>query len=428
MKKIINKNINIILLIFLYIQPLLDVITAISINYLKINFTISSIIRLIFLMFLMFYSIFISKNKNKKQNILFILLIILYIFSFSIITIIYKDANALKYELKNTLNTFYFPITLITLLDIYNQNEIKLKIKYIVYLFSIYVIFIIIPNLTNTSFLSYSHSKEGNIGWFLSANAVGNILSILTPFIIIYLIKIKDFIIIKSLLILSTIYVFLSMGTKVPILSLIICILGTIIFYIKKYIKEKNYKKIKIIATISSIIIIISCLIIPKTSFYKNLEIHKNYLGLNNYFEVFTKYELIDHFIFSQRLTFLENTNNNFKKANIIEKTFGIGYIENYNTEYESNKTIEIDYFEIFYRHGIIGFSLYISIIILIIKREKINTKENSIINTEYRISILLILLLALFSGHIIITPAVSIFVSLIILIIIKGGLNEKIN
>ena len=428
MKKIINKNINIILLIYLYIQPLLDVITAISINYLKINITISSIIRLIFLMFLMFYSIFISKNKNKKQNILFILLIILYIFSFSIITIIYKDANALKYELKNTLNTFYFPITLITLLDIYNQNEIKLKIKHIVYLFSIYVIFIIIPNLTNTSFLSYSHSKEGNIGWFLSANAVGNILSILTPFIIIYLIKIKDFIIIKSLLILSTIYVFLSMGTKVPILSLIICILGTIIFYIKKYIKEKNYKKIKIIATISSIIIIISCLIIPKTSFYKNLEIHKNYLGLNNYFEVFTKYELIDHFVFSQRLTFLENTNNSFKKANIIEKSFGIGYIENYNTEYESNKTIEIDYFEIFYRHGIIGFSLYLTIIILIIKREKINTKENSIINTEYRISVLLILLLALFSGHIIITPAVSIFVSLIILIIIKGGLNEKIN
>lgn len=428
MKKIINKNINIILLIYLYIQPLLDVITAISINYLKINITISSIIRLIFLIFLMFYSIFISKNRNKKQNILFILLIILYIFSFSIITIIYKDANALKYELKNTLNTFYFPITLITLLDIYNQNEIKLKIKHIVYLFSIYIIFIIIPNLTNTSFLSYSHSKEGNIGWFLSANAVGNILSILTPFIIIYLIKIKDFIIIKSLLILSTIYVFLSMGTKVPILSLIICIIGTIIFYIKKYIKEKKYKKIKIIATISSIIIIISCLIIPKTSFYKNLEIHKNYLGLNNYFEVFTKYELIDHFIFSQRLTFLENTNNSFKKANITEKSFGIGYIENYNTEYESNKTIEIDYFEIFYRHGIIGFSLYLTIIILIIKREKINTKENSIINTEYRISILLILLLALFSGHIIITPAVSIFVSLIILIIIKGGLNEKIN
>ena len=180
--------------------------------------------------------------------------------------------------------------------------------------------------------------------------------------------------------------------------------------------------------TISSNIIIISCLIIPKTSFYKNLEIHINYLGLNNYFEVFTKYELIDHFIFSQRLTFLENTNNSFKKANIIEKSFGIGYIENYNTEYERNKTIEIDYFEIFYRHGIIGFSLYLTIIILIIKKEKINTKENSIINTEYRISILLILLLALFSGHIIITPAVSIFVSLVILIIIKGGLNEKIN
>jgi hypothetical protein len=51
--------------------------------------------------------------------------------------------------------------------------------------------------------------------------------------------------------------------------------------------------------------------------------------------------------------------------------------------------------------------------------------KQNTLENIETNTSIALILLLALFSGHILITPAVSIFVALIL---IKGGTYEKTN
>lgn len=431
MKKInnfIEKNIETIINLFIIIQPILDVITALSINYLKINITIGAIIRMTFLLIHVYYLIFLNKTKNKKTRITYLLLFLIYLIIFSTIQLTYKDINAYKYEIKNTINTFYLPIIIISLLDMFEQYKIKFKIKSLLITYILYIILIIFPNITNTSFLSYSHSKLGNIGWFLSANGVGNILSILLPIIFIHLLKIKQNILIKILIIISTIYVFSSMGTKVPILSLGICTIGTFLYYFIKWIKTKKYTNIIISIILTTIILIFSITFLPKTSFYKNLEIHKNYLGLNSYYEVFTKYELIDHFIFSQRLTFLKNTNQNYQKASLLEKFFGIGYIENYKTTQESIKTIEIDYFEIFYRNGIIGTILYLYIFIPILIDIFKKTKKTSIINAEYKIIIILIGLLSLFSGHVLVAPPISIFVALILTIISKGDFYEKIS
>ena len=213
------------------------------------------------------------------------------------------------------------------------------------------------------------------------------------------------------------------MGTKVPILSFIICVITTLLFYIIKWIKEKQNKQILITSLAAIIISITSIIVIPKTTFYKNIQIHKEYLGFKNYTEILTNYKILDHFIFSQRLTFFKNTNKNYIKSNIPQKIFGIGYIENYGTDKVSTKTIEIDYAEIFYRNGIIGFIIFFSILIPNIINN-LKNKEKSITNTELKTSIILILLLSLFSGHILVTPAVSIFVA----IILQGGINEKIN
>ena len=434
MKKINNfviKNLDKILTIFIFLQPILDVFTAISIKRFNINLTIGSITRVIFLLFCIYYLVFLNKNYRRK-NIMFLLLLGIYFTSFSIITLIYKDINILPYELKNTLNTFYLPITLITLLEIFKENKVNFKLKNLIITFSIYLIFIIIPALTNTSFLSYSHSKLGTVGWFLSANAVGNILSFLLPLIIWYLIKICKNKFIRIFILISTLYVFINMGTKVPILSLLIISITNIIYFLILNIKKKNYK----IVSISILGVILSCIItaiiIPKTTFYKNLEIHRKYLGINSYTEILTSYDHINNFIFSERLTFLSNTHKSYNKSHLAEKILGIGYVENYNTPKESTKTIEIDYTEIFYRHGIVGTILYFFIFIkvLIIALKKVISKFN-LLNLEFFTSIILILLLSLFSGHILVTPSVSIYISLLFVIIINGfkeiDYNKKI-
>ena len=428
LNNILENNIKKIIATFIFIQPLLDIIAALTINYLNINLTFSSIIRLTFLLLCIYYLVILNKTDNKKKNITIILLITIYTICFSIITLLVKDINAIPYEIKNTINTFYLPIILITMIDIFKQYKIKIKLKNICYIYLIYIILIILPTITHTGFNSYSHSKLGSSGWFLSANAVGNILSILLPLIILYILKINKNKIINTLIILSTLYVFATMGTKVPVLSLLICIITTLLYYIIKWSKEKNIKNISISIIATALLIIISVITLPKTSFYKNIQIHKNYLGINNYLEIFKDYNLIDHFIFSQRLTFLKNTHNNYKKSNILEKIIGIGYIENYGTDNVSTKTIEIDYAEILYRNGIIGFILYFSIILPIIIKTIKNIKNNNIKNIQFKTCILLILALSLFSGHVLVTPQVSIFVALILTIILQGGLNEKIN
>lgn len=427
MKKInekLEKNIKLIIVSFLFLQPIMDVLAAISINVFNVGTTISSIIRLIFLGLCIYYLVFLNKTKNKKKHLIYAGLIILYIIMFTFITLYYKGTGAFSYEIRNTLNTFYLPIILISIIDMFKQYKIKLDLKKIVILYSIYLLFVAVPNLTNTGFISYAHSKTGNVGWFLSANAVGNILSILLPLIILYLIKFDSKKIYKVLIIILTLYVFASMGTKVPILSLGICALVNFIYYFIYCFKQKKYTYNIVMSIIAGVSIIASIIIIPKTSFYKNIQIHKDFLGFDNYLEVFTNYELLDHFIFSQRLTFLGNTSDVYKKSHFSEKLIGIGYIENYGTDHVSTKTIEIDYFDILYRNGVVGFILYF-IIIGPIMFNLFKGKIKSIKDLEFKTSIILILLLAIFSGHVLITPAVSIFVSLVF-ILKEYGFKEK--
>ena len=51
----IEKNIKKILSLFFLLQPILDVIAGISLNLLRIDFTLSSILRFIFLIFCIYY-------------------------------------------------------------------------------------------------------------------------------------------------------------------------------------------------------------------------------------------------------------------------------------------------------------------------------------------------------------------------------------
>lgn len=407
MKKInsyIEKNIYNIIIIYLFIQPFLDVIAGISINILNINNFISPLIRLVFLFFSIYYLYFISKNKSFK---IITSLIIIYILIFSINIIYIKDFSVLSYELKNTLNTFYFPIVLMLFTDALKNKTFDLKKIY--YIYSIYLLLIFIPGILNIGFDSYAHSKVGTIGFFISANSIGNILSILFPLVLIYR-KDRNRIV-NLILLLITLYVFFSMGTKVPILSLFIILLILFIYIIVKLAKNKNYKKLSAIFSIIVLVIFMTILIVPKTNFYKNIKIHLDFLEVSNPVFIFSDVKLIDHFIFSQRLTFLNNSYNSYKESNLMTKIIGIGYIENYSKDNLSLKMIEMDYFDILLRHGIIGFILFFIPVIYALKN---NTFKFDLNNIMINTSIFLIFILALFSGHLFITPSTSIFIPVI--------------
>lgn len=396
------------IIIFLYLQPFLDILASILIKN-NISNMITSGLRLLFMFYLIIYLI-ITPHENKKKTLIYFGIITLQIIIHTSLILIYKDLGALSYEVRNTLSTFYFTFVLISFFTIYKENDFDTKHLKNIYL--IYIILTFIPNILGIGFDSYWHSKVGSAGWFYSANVLGSIIILLLPTILPAFKKTKLINIIVITLI--TLYVMFSIGTKTPVLGLLIIISANILYLLYTKIKEKNKKWITGIITTIIITTLGIIIILPKSSFYENIQIHLNYLEKQNT-DIMSK-EFLDHFIFSQRLTFESTTRKNYKKSHTLEKIFGIGYIENYSTDEVNIKGIEIDYFDIFYREGIIGFIIFFTPVIYIIykniKSSKLNFKGINNITT-----ILLILLLALFQGHIFTTPAISIFVALILTI-----------
>ena len=79
-----------------------------------------------------------------------------------------------------------------------------------------------------------------------------------------------------------------------------------------------------------------------------------------------------------------------------------------------------MDYVDIFYRHGIVGFIIYMSsfiyMVVKLIKKYFNNSKINNRnkIVQAYMLSLGLSVVLAFLTGHVITSPSVSIFVALI--------------
>ena len=411
MEKFIKKNINIIISIFILIGPIIDLLTGVFIHTLKINLTIGIIVRVLFLISIILITIFTFK---KRKIIIPYLIIGLYFIFYVLGIILYKNGLGLLFEIQNLVKVFYFPIIFIALFSI--KEEIDIDNKILVKTLYLYLILILIPTTLGIGYKTYEITKAGTLGFFNSANEISGIISILTPILFIIL-KDKMNIILKIILGIVYLVVILMMGTKTPLLALCFTIGVFLAYLVIECIKKKKYKSIIISISILIVGVFGLILVLPKTNFYKNIKTHLDFLEVENITDVFKKKELIDHFIFSQRLTFLEKENKLYSKSNLYQKAFGIGYLNNG----KETKMIEMDYFDIFYHHGVIGFLVYFSILIYLF-RKKIKFNK-SFEGYMLRTSFLLILLLSFFTGHIITAPAVSIIVTILILKIF----NKKI-
>ncbi len=404
MKRFIKNNINILISIFILLQPILDLVTGISIHVLENSITLGIVLKVLFIFFLMYTSLFIYQ---KKKLLIYYLIIIIYGVGYTLGMLIYKDSS-LFLEMQNLVKTFYFPVLLITIY--YIKDEIKISNMVLFSTLFIYLICIFVPTIFQVGYKTYEITKAGTLGFFNSANEISGIISILTPIIFI-IFKDEKNIIKKTTLSLIYLIVILMMGTKSPLLALLITIFFNVVYLLVKSIKKRQYKPI--IFTFLALIILLTSLIfvIPKTNFYKNIETHLNYLEVDNILDIFKDEKLVDHFIFSQRLTFLEQKAKIYSKANIYEKLFGIGYINNN----KNTKLIEMDYFDIFYSHGIIGFLLFFEIYLMIIYLILIEKQKLTYERYMLLVSFILILFLSFFTGHIITAPSVSLISAIII-------------
>ena len=406
----IKKNFNTLLVIFLLLQPILDLITGLGLHIWEGNITFGIIIRILFLLFLVYSVLFIYK---KKETYPFYGILLCYGLFYVLGIILFKNGTGFFSEIRELCRAFYFPALLISLYSI--KEEINISKMTLMVILITYLVGILVPNCLNIGFKSYEITKAGTLGFFNSANEISGIISILTPIMVLILVSTKK--IIPSLIIIGMyLVVILTIGTKTPLISLGITIFFAYLWFVTKEIKKKSYKKI----LLSFLVLVVATtgiiIVLPKTNFYKNIKTHLDYLKVDNVVDVFQNKELIDHFIFSQRLTFLENRQLDYYQSNTYQKLFGIGYLNGTETA----KAIEMDYFDIYYSHGIIGFIIYFGIYgyffyLIMKKRKKVDFSMYMIY-----VSILLSIILSFITGHIITAPAVSILVVIILLMLVK--------
>ena len=113
------------LLIYIVMQPILDLIAGINNNYNNPLIKLNLIFRFLFLFISILYLLFFCKTKYKKYNMIYLIITAIYFMLFSI-SAYTKSNNLLFEELKQLLQYFYFPISLIT---IFNLNDISTSVS-----------------------------------------------------------------------------------------------------------------------------------------------------------------------------------------------------------------------------------------------------------------------------------------------------------
>lgn len=407
-----KKNKVLTSLFLLY--PFIDLVTALQTRFFSFPITIGILIRGLIILVLFGYVVFNNNSKYRKLTITYFILLMVY---GGIYFLTKLDTNIIK-EVINLFKMFSLPTMLLLLLNFYDELGIdKTSLKRVLFINGyVFALLLFIAFITKTGNLTYpaKYHLDGYMGYFYAANEISAIAVILFPFMYE---KISKSIFFKIVGLISGM-IFLMIGTKTVLIGISI----TAIYYlIVSLINKKN----RILYLVGMIFILVFAYFSPA---YQNIvERHdriENNMTINE--NTLLAYSTDDtsnkDIISSGRDEYLKDNNKVFKHSDLNEKLFGLGF-----TKYEL-RLVEMDLCDIFYRGGIVGLIIYllpfIYVIAIVIK--KIFKKINLNIANSY-LSLGFALLLALLSGHVLVSPAVNIYIALVIMLLLieHGYLND---
>ena len=166
----------------------------------------------------------------------------------------------------------------------------------------------------------------------------------------------------------------LEIGTKVPFISLILLICVVLYSCIVK-LPNRIERKVNIRNLIATLITIVGILLVlPFSPIAYNLGNVYN-IAIPNVFSLGNKQkpntepnknlqtkEEVQTAVYSSRNVYLAENLEKYKDSNSIKKFFGIGYLREQpeTKEITELKLVEIDYYDIFICHGIVGAIVYL--------------------------------------------------------------------
>ncbi|MHA7107950.1 O-antigen ligase family protein [Bacillus sp. C-3-6] len=462
------------LLFFIILQPVLDLLTSLSITLLKSNATVGILVRFLIMAVGGIYILIQAKEKENRKFLIYLILLAGVLGVGFINNKLVKDPIVLGEEVKFVAKALYIYIMLgsyiLALKSLKKTVNISDKVRNsIVYSTLIINAIMVISISTSTDFGSYEWMKVGSRGWFYAGNELGSILAIIFPIVVLYSIqKTKSW---KHILYwipsLLMIYSLIQVGTKVGMGSIgatLAAAIGIIVLQLLFNRKNPNKKSLALNAVIAIVLLAGVVGTFKQTPLAQNMGIHNNYLSEQNVaqqgqkeqeikdklkkeqelkakeenhhkvekpeekakieeevkkeLEKEQKKENQENLIFSGRQVYEERHKQFFKEAPMSQKLLGMGYAGNfkYNEQKQPDpKLIEMDFHDWFYDFGIIGFVLLMIPFIYYGLRILLAfaTRFKDIFNIKYGMisaSLLLALGIAYIAGHILTAPGVGIY------------------
>ncbi|MBC9787783.1 O-antigen ligase family protein [Carnobacterium maltaromaticum] len=451
---------SLFLTLFILFQPLLDLLTTFSLLVLKSSITPGILIRFLVALTSVIYLILMKKNEKNRLFLIYLLSLGVILSLNLLITYLFKDLYILSEEVKSVAKISYYVIMLLAYITAFKELQLANKLnnyfpKVIIYATILVNLVMIIANLTSTSVSSYMYMKAGQSGWFYAGNELGSLLAIAFPVVLWYTLKKssqlkKLYFWIPTLL---TVYSLLIIGTKVGYGAIILTLpIAFLTIFIEIYFnKQYNLKMYILNASITLALFIGVLIITPMISVSTNTTIHLDYLAeqktitevdssSENIQEAAVEAEVpsspdipadkdteLNELIYSGRTVYLAQYKTFFKEANLSQKAFGMGYGGNYK---DQPKTIEMDFYDIFYQFGFIGaFVLLLPLLYYGFNLIKVMwANKKMILQLKYILilaSLAIALGIAYIAGHILTAPAVSIyFVSILAYLIVELNLD----
>lgn len=398
--------------IFLIIQPIIDILTALFLVHFNLEFTPGIIIRNLALIFFFIY-IFVTDN-NKRWILL--LLIIFYGIHF-IINVHYKPVFNMYQEISYYTKFLYFICCLLFLCRIILTWDYSDRV-YLIEVLNISMIIIsvciILAGITNTGIQSYGSEKIGQIGWFYSGTKISAAMAGLFPISIITAInkKSKGVYIYWIFIVIEMIAMFMT-GTKTSYVGMLIGLVGALIILILQYLKNKEKL---LIQSVIIIVTLLTCFTIY--SFYsptlKNIQIHESW-----------DEEVRPDIIFNGREIKLSDAYDDYSNTGYLRKMFGTGYGGDYR-DINEVVPIERDFHEIFIYYGAVGFVLFLMYPFTRIM-DIISYRVRNWNNIDYKMDLLIISLFSslgcgFIAGHVLFAPSVSIYLATVIALLTPEG------
>lgn len=418
-KNSVKSNIEILFIYFILLQPVLDVLAY-------FNIPISTVIRGLAMGVGFVYIILQPANRKKKLALTYLITLGLFMVVHFVINYMVKSPFIISLEVTYIIKTVFFIEILIVYVFVMrsfsaNANWQKTVQQFVFINMAGIAVVMLVASLTDTAKRSYgSLAKEGHSGWFFSGNELSVILGMGFSIMILYMVNKKTLINKVKLLpvIALVIWAMLSVGTKVSFGSILIVLGISILVFIMKAIQsKKDWSTVVILSSILAATIFIT----PSTPIENNLnltfgvdfqEINPSDVG-NNHEES----GQIQQKLLSGRKQFLTNTIEQYKAAPMSQKIFGMGIGGN---DTDSPKLIEMDFLDWYFNFGLLGFALLLAPLIyigyhIVINLFNYHLKKINVPLLLVGVSVSLGLGTALVAGHVLSSPASSIYLAIFI-------------